>query len=171
MGLAPALKDTFDDNFGKILMENPGRVHGWETFEECKEFFTKTAGGFYPNKLPNLALVGIHRQRELTYFPYDKSFFTNYYLGFRGVSCGSKFDEMKQKLLKHYKTPVLVACGDRDNCISSKKCQNLFKEFDDRYFSYHEILNTGHVGGPANKRKMFTILEMIGPLAADFLFR
>ena len=166
--LAPALKETICDDFLKLVDENPRKVHGWETLEECEGFYTKTAGGFYPNKLPPWVLVATHRKRELAYAPYDKSFFTNYFRGLNILTDGPTFDETKQKLLARHKTSVLVVCGDRDNCISSNKCRNVVKDFDDRYFSFHELLDTGHVGGPANKKVLTSTIDMVGPIAAEF---
>ena len=169
--LAPALENTMDDDFNALSTKDPRKVHGWETLPECKEFFTTSAGGFYPTKLPYVVLAGVHRQRELTYAPHDRSFFTNFFRRLHGGGFELEPDEAKQKLLRaHRKTPVLVVCGDRDDCISLDKCQRFFGDSDNECFLFRELLDTGHVGGPADRRAMFTILDMAGPIAAEFLF-
>ena len=117
--MAPAFFETMDDGFAELFQQDPTQVHGWETFEQLKTFFTKTGGGFYPGKIPDFVFTGIHRNRGLTYGQFSQSFFAEFAEALDADPVEkTRLTEITPKL-GELRIPVLLAIGDRDNCVSA----------------------------------------------------
>lgn len=172
--LAPAFPETLDNDFIRLGEENPRLIHGWETLDEARGFCLNTGMGCHRGHVLtyDFVLMGLVRQRREMQGSHD-NFFAHFWPAINKSNkneVGSKNNPLDLTLFRQIRTPILCVTGERDNCVSSKKCRtHISDRIGEKYCTFHELPDTGHYGGPKG-RIDGTIFDGVAPICSVFLF-
>lgn len=161
--LAPAFFECIDQDFAELAAARPRQVHAYETLDEAKLAFSKTAFGFYPESLPSDFIMRGLVQLRLGYG-------AGYYESMvAALLTDADIEEMEDvdRALTAARDDTLIVTGDRDNCVSATAVAELATRTG---VPCTLLKDVGHVGGPKGSTFRTSIFTLSAtPIRAHLL--